>query len=42
MTILEKTELFKIIGGGYHFVEPKFNAYGKLFNWIFNTINSWF
>lgn len=42
MVELKNQELFDIQGGAFYSTAPNYDAYIKLFKWIYKTIRSWF
>lgn len=43
MSSLSNNELMNIYGGARaNFALPNFDAYIKMFNWIYKTVKSWF
>lgn len=42
MLNLNNSELMNIYGGRAGFALPNFDAYIKIFNWIYKTVKSWF
>ena len=42
MSNLNDSELMNIYGGRAGFALPNFDAYIKIFNWIYKAIKSWF
>ena len=42
MPNLNNSELMNIYGGRARFALHNFDAYIKMFNWIYKTVKSWF